>query len=117
MPVKRTQAHPRSRARLVARFGPDRPERTGFTTNLSMSGAFVHTNLAYRPGTQLKVELVAGESKVALTARVIWAKVVPAGLGHLMPCGMGLRFIDPGPAWSSFFEQWRSGPAASPRST
>ena len=100
----------------MARFGVDKPERTGFTTNLSMGGVFVHTNSVFRPGTEVQLELVAGESRVSLTATVVWAKVVPPQLAHLMPCGMGLRFINPGQEWTEFFERWSERPLAAARS-
>jgi Tfp pilus assembly protein PilZ len=106
MPQKRTQAHPRSRGRVIVRYGKDGLERTGFTTNLSLSGAFVHTNQVFKPGTLIQVELVAKEAKASLKAEVVWAKVVPPQLAHLLPCGMGLRFIDPDMRWREFYESW-----------
>jgi len=112
MPQRRTQAHPRNRGRVIARFGRDVLDRTGFTTNLSLSGAFVHTNHVFKPGTVIRVELVAKESKATLRAEVVWAKVVPAQLAHLLPCGMGLRFIDPDMKWREFYENWCGQPLA-----
>jgi Tfp pilus assembly protein PilZ len=106
-------SHPRNRARLIARFNVEGcPERTGFTTNLSLGGAFVHTRHVYKPDTIIRVELASGNSKITLKAVVVWAKLVPAQLAHLFPCGMGLRFIDPGMDWKEFYENWRGRPLA-----
>ena len=99
----------------MARYGVDKPDRTGFTTNLSKKGVFVHTNHVHKPGTALQLELVAGQRKVTLAAVVVWAKAVPAQLSHILPCGMGLRFTNPGPEWLEFFEVWSEGQSTIPR--
>ena len=74
--------------------------------NLSLGGAFVQTKHVYKPGTVLSVEFTDKDSKASLKAVVIWAKVVPAQLSHLFPCGMGLRFIDPDMKWKEFYMNW-----------
>jgi hypothetical protein len=38
---------------------------------------------------------------------VAWAKKVPANLAHILDCGMGLYFVDPGQEWTVFFDEWR----------
>ena len=36
-----------------------------------------------------------------------WAKKVPPNLAHVLDCGMGLHFVEPGEEWLAFFEEWR----------
>ena len=80
--------------------------RTAFTGNVSPSGAFLKTNAVLNPGTTLQVEFELLERKLILWAQVVWAKRVPAQLAHIVPCGMGVRFINPGPEWADLFEKW-----------
>ena len=35
-----------------------------------------------------------------------WGKKVPPQLAHLLDCGMGLQFIEPGAEWSAFYSEW-----------
>jgi Tfp pilus assembly protein PilZ len=104
------QAHPRKRARIMVRFGVNGLERGAYTTNISLSGAFLRTNRVYRPGTTLQVEFDFPAQKFSHWAQVVWAKKVPAQLAHTLLCGMGVRFINPGAEWESVFEEWK-GPS------
>ena len=33
---------------------------------------------------------------------------LPPQMAHLLPCGMGVRFINPGPEWDALLQQWES---------
>lgn len=105
MPEK--QLHPRTRGRLRARFGTTTLDRMAYTNNVSLSGAFVKTNNVLRPGTTIQIELEFPDRKLTLWAQVVWAKRVPAQMAHILPCGMGVRFINPGPEWSETFGKWQ----------
>lgn len=108
--MKRTrESHPRSRGRIRVRFGLDGLDRTAFTVNVSETGAFLGTNSVFPPGRTIRVELHVDEESVECFARVIWAKKVPPQLAHLLPCGMGIRFIDPPPGWASLYDAWSEG--------
>src|SRR5262249_11928894 len=98
--------------RLVARFGVEALDRTGFTTNLSLCGAFVHTNRVFKPGTVIQIEFSAKQSTASVRAVVVWAKVVPVQLARFLPSGMGVRFIDPNMKWREFYETWCGPPLA-----
>jgi hypothetical protein len=101
----------RNRGRLVVRYGVERPERTAFTMNLSLTGAFLKTNNVMRPGTLIQIEVEMGSEKITLWANVVWAKRVPSELAHLLECGMGVRFVNPGPEWERMFNDWQTGKA------
>jgi len=103
------QAHPRKRGRVQARYGVDGLDRTAFTNNLSFSGAFLRTNMVFRPGTTIQLELVFPDEKVQLWAQVIWSKKVPPQLAQTLHCGMGIRFVNPGPEWEATFNRWQEG--------
>lgn len=103
---QRMTRNERVKRRLMVRFGVEKADRTGFTMNLSESGAFIRTNTVLKPGTTLQVELIFPERAVPLWAKVVWAKKVPPQLAHLLECGMGVRFINPGENWTGFFMRW-----------
>jgi hypothetical protein len=102
---KRTQN--RAKRRMMVRYGLSTPEKTGFTKNLSETGLFVMTNNVFKPGTTIQVQIQFPNETFSLWARVVWAKSVPPQLAHVLECGMGLCFIDPGEEWTSFFLAWK----------
>lgn len=103
------QYHPRKRGRVQVRYGVNGLDRTAFTNNLSLSGAFLRTNMVYRPGTTIQLELSFPDGKVDLWAQVVWAKKVPPQLAQSLHCGMGVRFVNPGPEWEEIFNAWQEG--------
>jgi Tfp pilus assembly protein PilZ len=109
MPINEKQAHPRTRGRIHVRFGLQKLDRSAFTMNVSLTGAFIRTNQVFAPGQTIKLELGMGGQTVNLYGKVVWAKKVPAQLAHLVHCGMGVRFVNPGPEWVKAFESWGAG--------
>jgi hypothetical protein len=97
----------RAKRRMMVRYGLSTPEKTAFTKNLSETGLFLITNQVFKPGTTLHVQIQFPDETFSLWARVVWAKAVPPQLAHVLECGMGLRFIDPGDDWKSFFLAWK----------
>ncbi len=98
----------RVRGRIRVRFGEAQPERMAFTMNVSKTGAFIRTNNVYAPGRTIKVEFNFDNDSTTLFAQVMWAKKVPPQLAHLLQCGMGVRFINPGPEWDALLKKWGS---------
>lgn len=99
----------RTKRRIMVRYGPSGPVRTGFTKNLSETGLFVRSNQVYPPGTTLHVEVQFPERTFHLWAKVMWAKRVPAQLSHVLDCGMGLHFLEPDAGFLEYFRDWRKG--------
>jgi len=93
----------------MVRYGAQKPERTGFTTNISPTGLHIKTNSVLPPGSLLQIEIKFPEQVFQLTARVIWAKRVPSQLAHRLHSGMGVRFVDPGEDWLDYFRRWDAG--------
>ncbi|MFQ5900977.1 MAG: PilZ domain-containing protein [Thermodesulfobacteriota bacterium] len=96
----------RKKQRLIVYFGIEVADNTAFTRNVSETGVFINTNKVYKPGTTIKLKLNFPERSFSMLASVIWAKRIPPQLTRVVACGMGVRFIDPGPEWFEFFNQW-----------
>jgi Tfp pilus assembly protein PilZ len=87
----------------------DALDRTAFTNNVSLSGAFLRTNMVFRPGTTIQLELALPDGAVQLWGQVVWSKKVPPQLAQTLHCGMGIRFVNPGPEWEEAFRRWQGG--------
>jgi hypothetical protein len=97
----------RATRRLMVRFGVQGADKTGFTRNISESGLFVQTNAVFAPGSTIQVQIHFPDRTISFWARVAWAKKVPPQLSHLLDCGMGLHFVEPGADWKAFFTEWK----------
>ena len=96
----------RAPRRLMIRYGVDGPEKTAFTRNISDTGLFLQTNMVLRPGTTIQVKFELLKREFTLWAKVMWARKVPAQLARVMMAGMGVRFIDPPPAYLDTYQIW-----------
>ena len=101
---KRT--HNRAKRRMMVRYGLSTAEKTAFTRNVSETGLFLQTNQVFNPGSTIHVQIQFPDVTFSMWARVVWAKVVPPQLAHVLECGMGVCFIDPSPEWIAFFRDW-----------
>jgi len=102
---KRRQA--RARRRIMVKYGLTTADKTAFTKNLSETGLFLGTNSVFKPGTTIQVQIQFPKETFSMWAEVVWAKVVPPQLAHVLECGMGVRFIDPTPDWKTYFVAWK----------
>ena len=79
MPENRVEK--RVRKRLKLKYGPDGPQKLGFTDDVSEGGIFIRSPQVERPGTLLAVEIdVPGKGTVRFDGKVRWAKRVPVQL-------------------------------------
>lgn len=97
---------PRSKKRVMIRYGQTKADRTAFTKDVSARGIQLKTNNVFSPGTTVLVELSFTDRTFTTWAKVRWAKKVPPQLAHVLECGMGLEFIDPPPDWFEYFASW-----------
>jgi hypothetical protein len=97
----------RASRRLMVRFGAHGTEKTGFSRNISQTGVFLATNSVFQPGSTIQVQIHFPERTWSLWAKVAWAKKVPPNLAHILDCGMGLHFVETGPEWIAFFDEWK----------
>lgn len=84
------------RARRVAvRFtepGSDRT-RSGFTTDISLTGMFIGTNHVLSPGSRIRIEVADVEHGFVLEGIVARALRRNPKMGQIQPSGMGVRFF------------------------
>lgn len=97
----------RAKRRIMVRYGLSTADKTAFTKNLSETGLFLQTNQVFKPGTMIQVQIQFRQETFSLWARVVWAKVVPPQLAHVLECGMGVCFVNPTPDWDAFFQKWK----------
>ncbi len=99
----------RHRKRVMVRFGPDKPEKTAFTNNLSEHGILLQSRYTFPPGTMLNVEVDSpGNPTFILVGRVVWVKRVPLRLQQVKSSTMGLYFKEPSQDWIEFCEHWNT---------
>jgi len=103
-----SRAKKRASKRFMVRFGTRGPEKTAFTKNISETGLYLSTNSVYQPGSTIEVAIHFPEKTWTFWAKVAWAKKVPANLAHVLECGMGIQFVDPGEEWVTFFHDWKT---------
>ena len=82
--------------RLQVRFGREKPERIGFTHDISSTGIFIKSNFAFTPGVEIQIELTLPDETIAhCCGVVVWAKQVPPALSRLVhKHGMGVHFLE-----------------------
>ena len=70
--------------RLLVRYGSVQPlKHTGYTEDLSKEGLFIKSNVVFKPGTSLMIEVTLAESLVVRLHGVVkWAKAVSPSLFH-----------------------------------
>jgi Tfp pilus assembly protein PilZ len=75
------------------KFGKDKPDKVGFTEDVSSGGLFIKTNAVLQPGSLLQIELTLPDHRVLLMAgQVMWARQVPPSLIRFAKkSGMGIR--------------------------
>ena len=95
MPEKREKDIKRQRKRLTLRFGTERPEKIGFTEDISREGIFIKAVYPYPKNTKLNIELTTPDNNIIkIEGVVMWAKKVPVNLMQFVKKGgMGIRII------------------------
>lgn len=76
-------------------------------TNVSVAGLCIDTNRVYPVGTRLVLYLEFPGRTIRHDGEVAWAIKVPDHMRDAMVCGMGISFVEPDPAWASFFRSWK----------
>ena len=83
----------RQRKRISVRFGINRPDKVGFTDDITHEGLFIRSGVVARSGVKLQVELDMPDGLVALVGEVRWTKKIPPGVLHKLKGGMGIKII------------------------
>ena len=106
---KSTRRHERVRTTLWVSYGVDSIDAAGCAESVSEGGLHINTNDVLGVGTRLVLRIEFPERAVLQEGEVTWAIRVPEHLRNEMVCGMGIQFVDAGPAWFSLFRRWRRG--------
>lgn len=91
----RAPADERFRKRIPCAFNAGGRSSSGLVLNVSRSGLFLQTSIPEDSGTVVDLELKPLDrvEPIALTARVVWRKAVPAQLRTIASGGFGLQII------------------------
>ena len=97
--------------RLFVKFGKEKPEKVGFTEDVSPTGLFIKTTTVFQPGTVLRIELTLPDHRTLLMAgQVMWAKQVPQSMLRLIKkSGMGVRLMQAGDDYKQFMTRLGDG--------
>ena len=92
----------RKKRRLTCRVGYEDRHFRGIVLDISSAGLFIQTTSPIPPGSRVVVEFPSQGSAEAfeVRARVARRRRVPQRLASLMPAGLGLRVLDPPPAYA-----------------
>lgn len=82
---------------MEIRYGPDRPEHTGYSGNISTCGLMIRTTRVFGRGTVLHIEMKTRSGAVTARARVVWAREGSLSLISTGRIGMGLRWVETPP--------------------
>lgn len=84
----------RHRRRFQLRYGLEKPDKLGFTEDISETGIFIRSPQVLQPGKILHVELKLSDGTLVLVkGRIMWAKRVPQNLMNKVKGGMGIRIL------------------------
>jgi hypothetical protein len=92
----------RQKRRLTCRVGHEDQHFRGIVLDISPTGLFIQTTSPIPPGSLVVVEFpTRGHAEAfEVRARVARRRRVPQRLASLMPAGLGLRVLDPPPAYA-----------------
>ena len=77
------------------RYGPRKPDMTGYSGNISSTGIMIRAIRVFGPGTILHLEIHFPEKIILARGRVQWAREGTVQLLATGRIGMGVKFIDP----------------------
>ena len=84
----------RNKKRLSVKFGYDKLEHTGYTSDVTSHGFFLESRIVYKTGVELNCELTTRDGEVILIeGRVQWSKKGALRLNHIMKSGMGIYIL------------------------
>jgi len=84
----------RNKRRLSVKFGYDKLEHTGYTSDVTPRGLFLESRIVYKTGVELNCELTTRDGEIILIeGRVQWAKKGAMRHNHIMKSGMGIYIL------------------------
>jgi hypothetical protein len=97
----------RQKRRLTCRVGHEGQRFSGIVLDISPTGLFIQTTSPIPPGSTVVVELPRQGTAEAfeVRARVARRRRVPQRLASLMTAGIGLKVLDPPPAYAHLVQR------------
>ena len=83
----------RRRARVPVRYGPEKPQHLGYTSDCGVKGLFLQGNQLFPPDTELRLELDLPEGPRTVRGIVRWVKDVPPAFRRSTRGGMGIEIL------------------------
>jgi hypothetical protein len=84
----------RNKKRLSVKFGYDKLEHAGYTSDVTSRGFFLESRIVYKTGVELNCELTTRNGEIILIeGRVQWAKKGAMRHNHIMKSGMGIFIL------------------------
>ena len=75
------------------RYGVERPQYLGYTTDLGRRGLFLQGNQLFPPGAVLELEVTQENDSPRTRGVVRWVKEVPSAFRRSLRGGMGIELI------------------------
>jgi curved DNA-binding protein CbpA/Tfp pilus assembly protein PilZ len=90
--------------RLFVRFGSPQPRYIGYTEDISKEGLFIKSNVVFKSGTPLMIEMKLSESNVvSMRGTVKWVKAVsPSLFRHARKAGIAVSLEHPPESYLAF---------------
>jgi hypothetical protein len=106
----------RLRTELRVRYGVESLDHVEQAQNICEGGLYIATNRVLEVGTRIQLAIAFPDQEPLLAGEVVWAIQVPEHLRQSVVYGMGIRFVDPHPAWPECFRRWKEAqPDHSPK--
>ena len=83
----------RQRRRVSVRYGLEKPQYLGYTTDLGRKGLFLQGNQLFPPGAVLQLAVSQEDGKPRIRGVVRWVKEVPPAFRRSLRGGMGIELI------------------------
>jgi len=84
----------RNKKRLSVKFGYDKLEHAGYTSDVTSRGFFLESRIVYKTGVELNCELTTRSGEIILIeGRVQWAKKGAMRHNHIIKSGMGIYIL------------------------
>jgi PilZ domain len=78
---------------VPVRYGPEKPQYLGYTTDLGRKGLFLQGNQLFPPGAVLELEVMREDGTPSIRGVVRWVKEVPPAFRRSLRGGMGIELI------------------------
>ena len=99
--------HERVPVVVHVRYGINVLDHEADADALSEAGLHIRTNDVCKVGTRIRLTVELPDGPFEHNGEVMWAIRVPGHLKDSMVYGMGIEFVEPSPAWSVAFENWK----------